>query len=170
VDPRPGLLDYLAGQAGLDAVLRRSPHDRVALIPRGTPQPNGPALLMSPTLMTLLAELQQRFDAVIVDTPPLGAAVDPFVLGSATGNMLLVLRAGQTDRHLAEAKLKLVHRLPIRVLGTVLNAMSGADGSRYYAYYYDDARDRGRALPQVEQQVAEFAQRSGVASFDQSRG
>jgi succinoglycan biosynthesis transport protein ExoP len=168
VDPRPGLLDYVAGQAGLDAVLRRSTHEKVALIPRGTPQPNGPALLMSPTLTAFLAELQQRFDAVIVDTPPLGAAVDPFVLGSATGNLLLVLRAGQTDRKLAEAKLELVNRLPIRVVGTVLNAMSAGDGSQYYAYYYDDARDRRPAMPQLEQQVAELARRSHAAPLDKS--
>ena len=168
VDPRPGLLDYVAGQAGLEAILRRSTHEKVALIPRGTPQPNGPALLMSPALSALLAELQQRFDAIIVDTPPLGAAVDPFVLGSATGNMLLVLRAGQTDRNLAEAKLKLVDRLPIRVVGTVLNAMSAGDGSRYYAYYYDDTRKRGPAMPQLEQQVAELARRSRAPSLDEA--
>jgi succinoglycan biosynthesis transport protein ExoP len=168
VDPRPGLLDYLAGQTGLDPLLRSSTHENVALIPRGTPQPNGPALLMSPTLTALLAELQQRFDAIIVDTPPLGAAVDPFVLGTATGNMLLVLRAGQTDRNLAEAKLKLIKRLPIRVLGTVLNAMGTGDGSRYYAYAYDDTRDRGLAMPQLERQVAELARRSRVAPADKS--
>ncbi len=168
VDPRPGLLDVLAGQAGLEAVLTRSTHEKITLIPRGTPQPNGPALLMSPTLTAFLAELQQRFDAVIVDTPPLGAAVDPFVLGSATGNMLLVLRAGQTDRNLAEAKLKLINRLPIRVLGTVLNATSAADGSRYYAYYYDDTRDRGLAMPQLEQQVVELARRSRAVPLDKS--
>jgi polysaccharide biosynthesis transport protein len=168
VDPRPGLLDYLAGQATLDAVVRRSTHDNVALIPRGTPQPNGPALLMSSTLTAFLAELQQRFDAIIVDTPPLGAAVDPFILGSATGSMLLVLRGGQTDRNLAEAKLKLVHRLPIRVVGAVLNATSAADGSQYYAYYYDDARDRGPAMPQLEQKVAELARRSRAAPLHKS--
>jgi tyrosine-protein kinase Etk/Wzc len=168
VDPRPGLLDYLAGHVGVDAVLRHATHEKVVLIPRGTPQANGPALLMSPTLQEFLAELQQRFDAVIVDTPPLGAAVDPFVLGSATGNLLLVLRAGETNRNLAAAKLKLIDRLPIRVLGTVLNAMSAGDGSPYSAYYYDDGRHRGNGTPQIEQQVAEFARRSRVASLDRS--
>lgn len=167
-DPRPGLLDYLAGHAGLDAVLRRSMHEKVALIPRGTPESNGPALLMSPALTAFLAELQERFDAVIVDTPPLGAAVDPFVLGSATGHLLVVLRAGQTDRNLAEAKLKLVNRLPIRVLGTVVNAMGAGDGSRYYAYAYQDEHGRGREMPQLERQVAEFARRSRAGPSDKS--
>ncbi len=168
VDPRPGLLDYLAGQASLDAVLRRSTGEKIALIPRGTPQSNGPALLMTPALTALLAELKQRFDAIIVDTPPLGAAVDPFVLGSATGNMLLVLRADRTDRNLAGAKLKLVNRLPIRVLGTVLNAMSAGDGSRYYAYYYNDGRAPGLEMPQLEQQVAELARRARAAPLEES--
>jgi polysaccharide biosynthesis transport protein len=168
VDPRPGLLDYLAGQAGLDAVLRRSAHERVALIPRGTPQPNGPALLMSPTLAAFLAELQQRFDAVIVDTPPLGAAVDPFVLGTATGNMVLVLRAGATDRHLAGAKLKLLNRLPVRVLGTIVNDMGRGDGAQYYAYAYGDTRGGESAMPEIEREVAEIARRSHPAPLEKS--
>jgi hypothetical protein len=54
------------------------------------------------------------------------------------------------------------------VLGTVLNAMSAGDGSRYYSYAYDDTRDRGLAMPQLERQVAELAQRSGAAPLDKS--
>jgi Mrp family chromosome partitioning ATPase len=79
--------------------------------------------------------------------------------------MLLVLRAGQTDRNLAAAKIELVNRLPIRVLGTVLNAISAGDGSRYYAYD-DGARDRGTAMPQLERQVAELARSSRAGPLD----
>ncbi|MDQ3996503.1 MAG: polysaccharide biosynthesis tyrosine autokinase [Gemmatimonadota bacterium] len=169
VDPRPGFLDYLAGNAGLDAVLRASTHDNVTLIPRGTPQPNAPALLMSPALSAFLTTLQQQFDAVIVDTPPLGAAVDPFVLGAATGNMLLILRAGQTDRNLAGNKLRLLSRLPIRVLGTVINAMGRGDGAQYYAYAYEhDAPGRESARPDIERQVADLARRSASAPLAKS--
>ncbi len=50
---------------------------------------------------------------------------------------MLVLRAGETDRLLAEAKLSLVDRLPIRVLGAVLNDVRANDNAyRYYSYLY----------------------------------
>jgi Mrp family chromosome partitioning ATPase len=84
----------------------------------------------------LLDNLRQRFNAVLIDSPPLGAGVDPFVLGAATGSLMLVIRSGETDRHLAEAKLGLVARLPIRVLGAVLNDVRASGAYRYYNYLY----------------------------------
>jgi tyrosine-protein kinase Etk/Wzc len=89
---------------------------------------------MSPALPTLLSRLATRFQVIIIDTPPLGAGIDPFALGSATGNMLLVLRSGETDRKMAEAKLQLLDRLPVRVLGAVLNDISAKGVYRYYSY------------------------------------
>jgi Mrp family chromosome partitioning ATPase len=84
---------------------------------------------------------------VLVDSPPLGAGVDPFVLGAATGNLLLVVRSGETDRHLAEAKLSLVHRLPIRLLGAVLNDVRATGSYRYYRYLYGYAADEEELAP-----------------------
>ena len=57
-------------------------------------------------MVKLMTALQRRYDCVIVDSPPLGAGVDPFVLSTLTKNVLLVLRAGETDREFALAKLR----------------------------------------------------------------
>jgi Mrp family chromosome partitioning ATPase len=71
---------------------------------------------------------------IVVDSPPLGAGVDAFALGAVTGNLLMVLRLGMTNRELAEAKLDVLDRLPVRVLGAVLNDVRGGDLYRYYSY------------------------------------
>ena len=63
--------------------------------------------------------------------------IDAFALGTATGNMAVVLRAGITDRKLAKAKLETVDQLPIRVIGTVLNSIKLAGAYQYYSYYQD---------------------------------
>ena len=78
-------------------------------------------------------------------TPPLGAGIDPFVLGTVTGNMVLVLRSGETDRQMAEAKLHTIDRLPIRVRGAIMNDIRAGTGSyRYYSYLYGySAEDEG---------------------------
>jgi succinoglycan biosynthesis transport protein ExoP len=52
-----------------------------------------------------------------------------------TGAMLLVLRTGFSDRQLAEAKIDVLERLPIRVLGAVLNDVRLGGEYRYYSYY-----------------------------------
>ena len=77
----------------------------------------------------------------IVDSPPLGAGVDPFVLGTLTKNVMLVLRAGETDREFALAKLRLFDRLPVEVLGAVLNDIRAEGAYRHYAYVYGYTAD-----------------------------
>ena len=86
----------------------------------------------------LLFSLRTEYDVVIVDSPPLGAGVDPFALSTMTGNMLLVLRSGATDRDMATSKLELVDRLPVRVLGAIMNDVPQGRqyGYSYYSYSY----------------------------------
>jgi len=69
-----------------------------------------------------------------VDSPPLDAGVDAYLLGTLTANLLLVLRTGVTDRELATAKLGVLDRLPVRVLGAVLNDVEPRGAYRYYSY------------------------------------
>jgi capsular exopolysaccharide synthesis family protein len=153
---RPGLLDYLGGDAPLDAVLRNSTHEKLTLIPCGTRRHRGPELLHSQAMLQLITDLRERFDVIIVDSPPLGAGVDPFVLGAATGNMVVVLRTGATDRKMAEAKLKLLERLPIRPLGAVLNDIRAQGVYRYYTYLYGYTTSEDDEMPRLAPQVGEL--------------
>lgn len=152
LDRRPGLTDYLIGEAPLDAVLRESSHENLTVLPCGTRRHRGPELLVSEGLTHLMTELQRRADVVIVDSPPLGAGVDPFIMATATKNMLMVLRTGISDRKMAEAKLTLVDRLPVRVVGVVLNDIRQAGAYRYYSYLYGySVVDED--VPQLESEV-----------------
>ncbi|CAG0961579.1 hypothetical protein ARNL5_00949, partial [Anaerolineae bacterium] len=130
----PGLTDFLAGEAVLGEVLRPTSHPGLFLVPCGRRRRNGPELLAGEGMVNLLRDLRQQFDAVICDSAPLGAGIDPFALGVATGAMLIVLRTGETDRKLAQAKLEVLDRMPVRVLGTVLNDIGESPQFKYYYY------------------------------------
>ena len=130
----PGLTDFLAGEAILTEVMRETSHPGLFLIPCGRRRRNGPELLAGEGMTNLLRDLRQQFDAVIVDSAPLGAGIDPFALGVATGAMLIVLRTGETDRKLAQAKLEVLDRMPVRILGTVLNDIGESPQFKYYYY------------------------------------
>jgi capsular exopolysaccharide synthesis family protein len=149
VQRRPGFIDAIAGAVSVEDAVRPTSHPRLTLMPTGTRSRHGPELLMSPALPTLLASLGTRYQVIIIDTPPLGAGIDPFALGSATGNMLLVLRSGETDRKMAEAKLQLLDRLPVRILGAVLNDISAKGVYRYYSYLNEYA-----STEELESEVA----------------
>ena len=156
VERRPGLLDHLSGEAEHAAILRPSTHPNLMVIPCGARRRQGPELLGSSRMQDLINVLKGRFDVVVVDTPPLGAGIDPFVLATATGNLALVLRAGETDRQLAEAKLQVLDRLPIRLLGAILNDVRVGEGAyKYYAYNYGylaGDEEEASALPAAKEQ------------------
>jgi polysaccharide biosynthesis transport protein len=142
VERRPGLVDHLAGDASLTAILRPATHALLTLIPCGSRRHLGPELLGSARMRELMTHLKSTYQVVIVDTPPLGAGIDPFVLATATGHLAIVLRAGETDRQLAEAKLQILDRLPVRLLGAILNDVRLKEGAyKYYRYSYGYVAD-----------------------------
>jgi tyrosine-protein kinase Etk/Wzc len=130
----PGLTDVLLGTATIGHAIRPTETQRLWLLPSGTRRIGDPELLTSHRLLKLMDELRTGFDVVIVDSAPLGAGIDGFALASATRNLVLVMRTGKTDRKLAEAKLRVMDRLPVNVLGAVLNGVRSDGVYRYYGY------------------------------------
>ncbi|HXL33781.1 MAG TPA: GNVR domain-containing protein [Gemmatimonadales bacterium] len=140
---KPGLTDLLAGQATGEQVLQATAYPALTFLGSGTRTHAGPTLISSAALPRALAALRPGYDVIIVDSSPLAAGADAFALGTATGSMLLVLRTGVSDRELAQAKLDVLHYLPIRVLGAVLNDVRLGGLYRYYSYYLEgyEAKD-----------------------------
>jgi Mrp family chromosome partitioning ATPase len=88
---------------------------------------------------------------IIVDCPPLASGGDPLILGSLTGNLAVVIRTGATEKALAQAKIDQLSRLPIRILGAILNDVSAHDTYHsYYASYlpsYEPVPEEGDEVP-----------------------
>jgi receptor protein-tyrosine kinase len=134
---KPGLTDVLHGDASLEDAIQNTPFPPLCFVGCGTRTPDAPELLASEATGKFIAAVRQRFSVVIVDSPPLGAGVDAYALGAVTGNMVIVLRLGTTDREAAEAKLDLLDRLPVRLLGTVLNDVPEHSAYSSYSYYME---------------------------------
>ncbi len=127
--------DLLMGRLSQADAIPQTPYHSLHFLGCGTRTAEAPELLGSSVMLQLMAALRSSYSVVIVDSPPLGAGVDAFSLGTLTGNLLMVLRLGSTDRELAEAKLDVLDRLPVRVLGAVLNDVREGSAYRYYRYY-----------------------------------
>jgi len=131
---QPGLTDYLREEVTRDQIVQASAYPWLSFVGCGTRSHRAPELLGSPAMASLITTLRGDYDVILIDSPPLGAGVDPFILGTATGNVLLVLRTGYSHREMTGAKLEVLDRLPVRILGAVLNDVPrGAAGN--YAYY-----------------------------------
>jgi len=132
---QPGLVDFILGQARYEQIVQETAYPRLSLIGCGTRTQRAPEVLGSPAMKALFSDLRGQFDVIVVDSPPLTAGIDPFVLGTVTGTLLVVLRTGHSHRGVTGAKLEVLDRLPIRLLGAVLNDVPRGAAYGYYAYY-----------------------------------
>lgn len=128
----PGLIDYLRERTGED-IIQATDHPNLDFIGSGSRGVSTPELLASPRMAYFIGTLKRTYDVIIVDCPPLASGGDPLILGSLTGNLAVVIRTGSTEKALAHAKLDQLARLPIRILGAVLNDVSASDS--YHSYY-----------------------------------
>jgi polysaccharide biosynthesis transport protein len=131
-DPTAGRTD--SGRPITDVV--RSTNVRgLSLLTCGTLPTNPSGLLSGVRMRVLLRELAKSFDLVILDTPPVLATADAGILASLADGVLLVVRAGQTDRVAAKRAHQQLVNVGARVVGTVLND-PGGEVSQYGDYYY----------------------------------
>jgi succinoglycan biosynthesis transport protein ExoP len=168
---RPGLTDFLAGDVPAEGIVQSTAYPGLSFIGSGTRRRAGPELLSSSTMARFVNDLRGAYDVIVIDSSPLAAGIDPYALATLTGNLLLVLRTGVTNRQLAEAKLDLLARLPIRVLGTVINDVRPNGEYQHYSYYMagyeldeETASPPGagrRIMPRAGVEVAAAAGRNG---------
>jgi len=143
----PGLVDYLRSRTGHD-IIQTTDVENLDFISCGSRGASTPELLASTRLAQFMGTLKRSYDVIIVDCPPLAAGGDAVILGSLVGNIALVLRTGSTDKQLTQAKLDQVQRLPIRVLGAILNDVDPSKG--YDAYYYTTYLPDYQPIPEGE--------------------
>jgi polysaccharide biosynthesis transport protein len=92
-------------------------------------------LLYGPAAAQLISKLREYFDAVLIDTPPVLALPDARLLGSVSDGVVLVCRAGATNRALAKIAVDLLMRDGANVIGTILNDFNPKSASYYYGGY-----------------------------------
>jgi len=133
-----GLTGILAGRENLDEAIRKTDNNNLDIITCGLIPPNPSELLGSSKMDELLEELENRYDRVIIDTPPVLAVTDAVVLSGKVDGTIVVVKGGDTNRHaLLKTKeiLESVHSS--NLIGVVLNMVeTGKGGGHYYYYQY----------------------------------
>jgi capsular exopolysaccharide synthesis family protein len=128
-----GLTAVLAGQEPLSKAIRRTVVEGLDLLPAGPLPLNPSELLNGDSFASILEELTQKYDHIILDCPPVIAVTDARILGAVCDLSLLVLRAGKTTRQGAEMARTGLLSVGSRLLGVVVNDV--ARGEEQYGYY-----------------------------------
>lgn len=118
---RPGLTDLLTADELVPGAGRRTSVEGLSLITAGTSPPDPLELVGSSRMRALLEKLGESFDVIVIDTPPVLPVADSAILASLADGVLLVVRAGQTDRRAAQLAVQQLQDVDARILGAVLN-------------------------------------------------
>ncbi|MEU6427957.1 polysaccharide biosynthesis tyrosine autokinase [Microbispora sp. NPDC046973] len=135
IEGSTGLTDVLIGKARLQDVVQTWGHSDVAVLPSGQIPPNPSELLGSHGMRSLLDQLTQDYDMVILDAPPLLPVADAAALAAIADGALLVARYGKTRREQVARAVELLSSVNARLVGTVLNFVPVKHNS-YYGYGY----------------------------------
>jgi len=141
-----GLSDVLIGRFELDQVLQPWGHDGLTVLPAGEVPPNPSELLGSGAMRALLDDLGERYDVVVVDTPPLLSVTDAALISEMVTSVLLVVATGRTRRAQVTAAVERLDAVGGTPRAAVLTmGRRRRSDSRYY-YYSETAVPRRRLL------------------------
>ncbi|MFN3190783.1 MAG: polysaccharide biosynthesis tyrosine autokinase [Aureliella sp.] len=134
IDAKNGMATVIAGKAELDEAIYDGPVANLSIMPGGK-RPNNPAELLSSQRFADLVELlREKFDMIVIDTPPLLAVSDPGAVAGLVDGVVLTMRLRRNVKPLAMRATSILESVGAKCLGVVVNGVSSEAG---YGYNYD---------------------------------
>jgi len=131
-----GLSNLILGDRDYDEVIKTTDVPNLFVLPCGPLPPNPAELLMGHRFEKILAELNQRFDRIILDSPPLQPVTDAVLLSKQTDGVILVVQAGKTLRDDIKRSANKIRGVGGAIFGVIVNAIDSSDRDGYYYSYY----------------------------------
>lgn len=130
-----GLTSFLVGKEKIMDVLTETDMKNLFVIYAGYVPPNPSELLASNAFKSLIEAARKTFDLVIIDTPPIGSAIDGAVVAKQCDGAVVVIKQASISYKLAKSVKQQLDSIGVRVLGAVLNQV-GAKSTGFYGSYY----------------------------------
>lgn len=130
-----GVSSLVVGEGRMDDAIKTTEVPGVFVLPCGPVPPNPAELLHTKAFAELLTQLGSKFDRVILDSPPVGAVADAIVLATQVDGVVMVLKAGRTNRDMAQRTVRALRDVKAAIYGAVLNDVN-LERSKYGDYYY----------------------------------
>ena len=134
VEEHKGLSEYLSGQAQLEDIIFQIDIEHLSFISCGQ-IPSHPAdLLGSAQMSDLLRQLRSQFEYILIDTPPVIPVTDAVVIGTYVDGVLLVIKAGETQRGIVSRSTELLNQAHAKIIGHVLTGIEYFVPNYIYRY------------------------------------
>lgn len=135
-EENPGLSEALVGSVYWWDTVLSTERDNLYIMPAGHLPPNPAELLSLESAKYLFEQIQQDFDLVLMDMPPINIVSDPLVVSSNVAGCLMVVRQGYSDHRAIRKSLISAEMTGMSVLGFVYNGENAKKESYYKRKYY----------------------------------
>jgi Mrp family chromosome partitioning ATPase len=125
----PGLAEVLSGKASLETVVLRTRVPDLSLVPAGEVSASAQVLLSGPAMKGFLAGMRERFDLVILDTPPILQYPDALYVAKDVDGIVQVIAARASSRKDQQELRRLLEMVGARTLGAVLNRVPSQEAT-----------------------------------------
>lgn len=130
----PGLSEVLAGMADCEDAIRKDMYPNLDVLFSGETPPNPSELLGSEKLEKLIDTMAQRYDYILVDTPPVNVVSDACIVANLLDGVLMLVRKDRSRRDDVKRAVDSLRLTGAKPLGFVLNGVT-LDRGRSYGYY-----------------------------------
>ena len=131
-----GLSQYLSGQKTMDDICYATDVENFDMILAGPYSPNPAELLEDPLFNELLEKAKEKYDYIIIDTPPMANLIDGAIIAGQCDGAVIVIESGTISYHLAQKVKAQLEKSGCRILGAVLNRVGMDYENGYYKKYY----------------------------------
>ena len=139
VKREPGVTNYLSGQTDdYRTLVKDSEIDNLSLMTSGLIPPNPSEMLGSRKMSKFVKLLESEYEMILFDSPPLVAVTDATMISKEIDSIILVIKAGQTDKKAFHHTMANLKNIEAPLDGIVMNAVTSKSnyGSYYYYYYH----------------------------------
>lgn len=130
-----GLTDVLIGRAAVDDVMLPWGGRSLFVLPAGKIPPNPSELLGSQKMGSFLAALEEDFDVVLCDAPPLLPVTDAAILARMTSGAIMVVSAGRATKHQLAGATEALNTVGAKLAGFVMSMVPTRGPDSYYSTY-----------------------------------
>jgi capsular exopolysaccharide synthesis family protein len=130
----PGLSGVLAGMENLDDAIRKDMYPNLDILFSGEVPPNPSELLGSEKMRSLIDAMSEKYDYILVDTPPVNVVSDACVVANLLDGVLLLVRKDRSRKEDVKRSIDSLRLTGAKVLGFVLNGVTVE--SKSYGYEY----------------------------------
>lgn len=141
VDKKPGMVEYIKGDAKLEDCIKHSEKANLDVLTSGKSLDNPSAILESQKLADLIKDLKEKYDYVFIDTPPLAAANDAILIAKLVDGVIYNVACNLYNKKMVKESLDTIASNGHVIGLNVTKYEGGKKDSYYYYYYYKDYKD-----------------------------